>query len=56
MCPSEPQHLYCWTITVVNAIPPSSVGSYEILAMIYSKDALIPQWCRAVHKRVLFQA
>ena len=34
---SEPHHLYYWTITVVNAIPPSDVGSNEILVMVYQK-------------------
>ena len=34
---SEPQHLYCWAITDVNAILPSIVGSNEILVMVYQK-------------------
>ena len=34
---SEPHHLYCSTITVANAVPPSSIGSNEILATVYQK-------------------
>ena len=34
---SVPQHLYCWTITVVNAILPSSVGSNEILVWLIKR-------------------
>ena len=33
---SEPHDLYCCSITV-NEIPPSSVGSNEILVIVYQK-------------------
>ena len=34
---SDSHHLYCRAITVVNAIPRSSVGSNEILVIVYQK-------------------
>ena len=52
---SEPHHLYYWTITVVNAIPPSDVESNEILVMVYQKMPGSPMMYSSTQKGI-FQA
>ena len=52
---SEPQHLYCWIVTVVGAIPPSSVGSNEILVMVI-KRCLDPLIMYSSTQKGFFQA
>ena len=34
---SEPQDLYCWALTDINAISASILGSNEIFVIVYQK-------------------